>query len=336
MNGLTRRDFLGASAAGLAVLLAGCGGSSSSANSGPWTFTDDRGVKVSLKSQPKRIVAYDIAAAGLMNLGLNCVGIFASYPLNQNPTLSGLDLTGVATISSTYGDLDLELLASVRPDLIVTIYDPRLSGPLIGFPDTATQAKVQQLAPIVAINSVKDITPVINRFEQLAQALGVDLGGSVVKNAHQAFATASKNVQTATKNNPGIKVIAIAAFQGKGIAFTRPDQHPTFRLYSQLGVDFVPITSTPGDENTNYNAFFYEFDSFELAGKYPADIILYSDLPGAETPSQLASVPTWAALPAVKAGQLLPWRVLDPFSDKVLAQDLNAIAQAITKAHVVT
>jgi iron complex transport system substrate-binding protein len=107
-------------------------------------------------------------------------------------------------------------------------------------------------------------------------------------------------------------------------------------LYKELGVDFVPITSAPGDENTNYNAFFYEFNSFELAGKYPADLILFSELPGAMNPAQLASVPTWAALPAVKAAQLLPWRVLDPFSHKVMAEDLDAVAQAITHAHVVS
>ena len=321
MTAITRREFLGGAMAGMAVVLARRSDASSNPSSGPWSFTDDRGVKVSLKSQPKRIVAYDLAAAALMNIGLNCVGIMASWPLTQDPELSGLNLKGVATVSSSYANLNLEVLAETQPDVIVTIFDPRLTGPVIGFSNTATQSKAEQLAPIIAINSIKDITVVINRFEQLGHSLGVDIQGPLVTSVNREFSTASASVKAATSAKPGIKVIALAAYQGAGVSFCRPNEHPTFRLYEKLGIDMVPITSKPGNINTDYNSFFYERDSFELFGKYPADLILYSDIPGAMTPKQLASVPTWASLPAVKAGQLLPWRVLDPFSYKVLSLD---------------
>ena len=59
-----KRRLLAASAALALVTLAACGTSSSDdAANGPWTYTDDRGTKISLDSPPRRIVAQSSVAA---------------------------------------------------------------------------------------------------------------------------------------------------------------------------------------------------------------------------------------------------------------------------------
>jgi iron complex transport system substrate-binding protein len=345
MSALTRRRFLGVTAAaGAAVVLAGSGGSSaqeadatpSPAGSGAWSFTDDRGTTVSLQAQPERIVAYDLAASALMNFGVKLVGIFGSFPADKNPQLAGLDLSGVTILGEAYGAINLEALAAAQPDLIVTIFDPRLTGPVIGFPDAATQALAEHIAPIVAINSIKDLTDVIDRFEELGASLGVDPKAPGVTAAHERFQSTSARLQAATAAKPGLTALALSAGSSWGFAFARPDSFPTLRLFQQLGLKMVKPASPPGDINKQYNSFFYEYVSFELADVYPADLILYSILPAALDLQALSEIPTWQRLPAVQAGQLVPWRTLDPFSYKLLGDDLDALAAIVEGAEIVT
>jgi iron complex transport system substrate-binding protein len=342
MSGMTRRRFIGIVGAGVVVVGGGIavaatrlGKSSSNEASGPWTITDDRGVTVSLKSQPKRVVAYDLAASALMNIGMMPVGIFASFPFDKNPQLAGFDLSGVAKVSEGYGQINLETLAAAHPDVIVTIYDPRLTGPVIGFKDKEQQAKVEQLAPVIAINSIKDVTDVIDRFEQLGSAMGVDLKSQRVTSAHEQYKAASTRLQAATTSKPGLIAAALAAQPGLGFMYARPDLNPTLRLYEKLGLHMVQPASKPADINQNYNGFFYEQNSFELPSKYPADLILYSTLPAAMDLNAMNAIPTWQSLPAVKVGQTLGWRVLDPFSYALLSQDVDKLAAAVEHAKVV-
>jgi iron complex transport system substrate-binding protein len=345
MSALTRRRFLGVTAAaGAAVVFAGTGGSSaqeadatpSPAGSGAWSFTDDRGTTVSLQAQPERIVAYDLAASALMNFGVKLVGLFGSFPVDKTPNLTGLDLSGVTILGEAYGAINLEALTALRPDLIVTIFDPRLTGPVIGLPDAATQALAEHIAPTVAINSIKELPDVIDRFEELGASLGADPNAPGVTEAHQRFQSASARLQAATAAKPGLTALALSAGSTWGFAFARPDAFPNLRLFQQLGLKMVTPASPPGDINKKYNSFFYEYVSFELADVYPADLILYSILPAALDLQTLSEIPTWQRLPAVQAGQLVPWRQLDPFSYKLLADDLDALAAAVEGAEIIT
>ncbi len=52
---------------------------------GPWTFTDDRGVEVTLESRPQRIVAYETAASALWHVGITPVGIFGGSTAGRQP-----------------------------------------------------------------------------------------------------------------------------------------------------------------------------------------------------------------------------------------------------------
>lgn len=155
---LTRRRFLAAAAVGGLLTACGSGPTSNPAAqaAGRWTFTDDRDVTVARESRPERIVTFGTAASAMWRLGVKPVGIFAGTPLADSPSLAGLDLSGFETVGAEYGVLNLEKLAAPRPDLIVTAFDPRQSDPVFGFADACAQDKAQALAPIVAIDGIKD------------------------------------------------------------------------------------------------------------------------------------------------------------------------------------
>jgi iron complex transport system substrate-binding protein len=332
---MTRRRFVGVAGGSIAsVVLAGCGTSSSDDGAGGWTFTDDRGVKVSLKSRPTRVVAYDLAASALMHAGVKPAGIFASFPFDKNAELEGLDTSGVAKVGEAYAKLNLETLAATRVDLVVTIFDPRLTGPLIGFPDKPTQAKVQRLAPIVAIDATKPLTTAIARFEELAGALGANLKAPLVTAAQKRFSDAEARARAAIAAKPGLTAVAFAAYKGYGLNFARPDQFPILAEYEKLGLKLVKVGGKPGDINKAYDSFFYENVSFEQADKYPADLMLYDSQPAAMDVKELDAIPTVRRLPAVKAGQLAGWVNIGGFSHELAAQRVGTLAEAVEHAHV--
>lgn len=173
-NDLSHRQFLTATAA--TGLLTACSStatpSPTAPMAGPWTFTDDRGVTV---TRPVRIATNDQADATLASLGVRPVGIFSSAPMDQNPILTGVDLAGIESVGEVYDEINVEKLAALAPDLVVTPFDPRQDGPPYGFVDGSLQGQVEAFAPIVTIDGIKDPIDVMMRFEQLAAALEADL-----------------------------------------------------------------------------------------------------------------------------------------------------------------
>ncbi|MDQ1010644.1 ABC-type Fe3+-hydroxamate transport system substrate-binding protein [Streptomyces sp. V4I23] len=97
-----------------------------------------------------------------------------------------------------------------------------------------------------------------------------------------------------------------------------------------LGVDII----TPSKLDTT--GWFEEL-SWENAAKYEADIIMMDNRTGTLQPADLdKSKPTWAKLPAVKAGQVIP-RVTEPiYSYAKCAPILEDLAKAIENAEKVS
>ncbi|TMR90830.1 ABC transporter substrate-binding protein [Nonomuraea basaltis] len=54
--------------------------------------------------------------------------------------------------------------------------------------------------------------------------------------------------------------------------------------------------------------------SWENADKYQADVILVDARTQSMKIEEMARKPTWAKLPAVKAGQLYPWHAAERYS----------------------
>jgi iron complex transport system substrate-binding protein len=95
--------------------------------------------------------------------------------------------------------------------------------------------------------------------------------------------------------------------------------------YRQLGVDLVV------PDKVDKGGYFQSL-SWENADAYRADLIMLDDRTGTLQPNDLASKPTWSRLPAVRAGQVIPWSSEPRFSYAGAAPLLEALAKAVQNA----
>lgn len=290
---------------------------------GPWEFTDDRGNTVSLPQRPVRIVAQSNAAAALWDLGIKVVGVFGPQRKadgSNDPEVGSVDLRAVTSVGEKWGELDLEKLAALRPDLIVTtMWLP----PDLWYiaPDVAP--KVAAIAPTIGINVAQQpISVPMKRFEALAQSLGADLDAPEIATARQRFEKAGADLKTAIAEKPGLKVM-FAAGSLETLWVANPPYYADLLYFKELGLDVV-VPEKPNQ--------FTEALSWEQALRYPADLMLYDVRSHVVQPQQLAEkIPTWSMQPAVKAGQVAPWHAVPAYSYKGFTGIIEDLTATIRK-----
>ncbi|MFE6743803.1 ABC transporter substrate-binding protein [Streptomyces tubercidicus] len=329
----SRRGILAAGGAvGIGALLAACGGGKGSegankgADTGPWSFTDDRKQKVALKHTPQRIVAFTGTAAALHDFGIDdqIVGVFGPTKLKNgkaDPQAGDLDIDKVTIIGNAYNQFNVEKYASLRPDLLVTnMYEP---GALWFVPDDSKD-KITPLAKTVAITSSRvSLLKIIERYAELAKSLGADLQAKKVTDAKARFEKASEALRKAAKSHP-VKVLACSGSPDLFYA-SNPGINADLMYYKSLGVDLiVPDKLDKGG--------YFESLSWENADKYKADVLLLDNRTATLQPKDLAAKPSWAKLPAVKADQITPWSSEPRFSYAGAAPLIESLAKAIEGA----
>ncbi|MFJ9472350.1 ABC transporter substrate-binding protein [Streptomyces caniferus] len=329
----SRRGILAAGGAlGIGALLAACGGdkgaggTNSGAGTGPWSFTDDRKQKVSLKNTPQRIVAFTGTAAALHDFGIDeqIVGVFGPTKLKNgkpDPQAGDLDVDRVAIIGNAYNQFNVEKYAALRPDLLVTnMYEP---GALWFVPDDSKD-KITKLAKSVALTSSRvPLIKIIERYAELAGSLGADLKAKKVTDAKARFEKASAALREAAKAHP-VKVLACSGSPDLFYA-SNPGINADLMYYKSLGVDLiVPDHLDKGG--------YFESLSWENADKYQADVLLLDNRTATLQPKDLAAKPSWARLPAVKTGQITPWSSEPRFSYAGAAPLIESLAKAIESA----
>jgi hypothetical protein len=142
------------------------------------------------------------------------------------------------------------------------------------------------------------------RYQRSGRA---NLQAPAVVGARKRFDDAGAALRAAVAEKPGLLAIAVHATPSEGISFCRPATFPGLRQLQELGLELVVPEGGTTDINEDFSNFFFDSVSLELANKYPADLILLdADTP----PEEMASVPTWAALPAVQANQIAAFRRL--------------------------
>ncbi len=335
---LSRRGLMAAGGAlGLVAALTACGGGSAkgeagdkdkgSAASGAWTFKDDLGKDISLKAKPKNVVAYTGTAAALHDYGVQVKGVFGPTKTadgKPDVTAGSMDISKVEILGNVYDEFNVEKYASLAPDLLVT---NTWDGTYWYVPE-ASKDKILKLAPAAAVGVGGDVSmdKALERTADLAKALGADLNAKKAVDGKARFEAAAGKVREAVKANPGIKVLV-----GSGSAdlfyVSTPKTSADLKYFESLGVEFV----TPEKDKLDQGGFF-ESLSWENAGKYKADLVLLDNRTGTLQPGELKAKPTWAELPAVKAGQVAP-RVTEPiYSYEKCAQVLEDLAKAIQNA----
>ena len=288
-----------------AAAFAGCGADTAPepAGSDPsdhasWSHTDDLGQTVELDHVPTRIAAYGDEGAALWNFGITPVALFHYMDPAEDPTFEDLDLSETEVIGTTYGEINLEQLAALQPDLVVTTtYAGDTPEEMYGFKDEAQLAKVRAIAPVVGVEQSGSALDVVRKNADLAASLGVDTGaGSDVAEDRRRFEKAAAELTEAASR--GRTVLPMYA-EDAGLYALIPDDDPMMRYFRSLGVRFED-TGT-GDD------YYWETLSWENAGKYDPDVVLNSQR-GSLSTEQLREQPVFGRLAAVAAGQVHPWK----------------------------
>jgi iron complex transport system substrate-binding protein len=330
---LSRRGLLAAGGAlGLGALMTACGGGGGpGAGKGgdSWSFTDDRGQKATANGRPQRVVAYVGSAAALRDFGVGAqlVGVFGPTKLKDgrpDPLAGDLDVDKLTILGNAWGEFNIEKYAALRPELLVTnMYEPNA----LWFVPDDSKDKIGALAPSAGITVARvSLRNIVQRYANLAEALGADLEATMVTEAKARFERAAQTLREAATANGGIKVMAASA-SADLFYVSDPNVYADLSYFRELGVDFVVPTNVTGG--------FFESLSWENADKYGADLILLDSRTAALQPNDLASKPSWSKLAGVRAGQVRPWLSETRFSYAGCAPLIESLAQAIQGARKV-
>jgi iron complex transport system substrate-binding protein len=314
---LTRREALTACVAAGAGFVAGC--SSGGKDAAGWTFVDDRKQTVGLPERPTRIVAYSAAAAALHQWGVTPIGVFGDNP-REDPALAGFPWDKSEVFGSVYGEIDMALLHSRKAELIVSLwYPPPADSPLFGFKDLAQQNRIRSRVPIVGLDGHAIATQQIDRFGDLARALGSDTTAGAIVRARAAFLRAAASLSEIARRTSNLRIIAVSGDQSTMYVAKLVDLGD-LSFYGRRGVPLVSAKTS--------DAYWDRF-GWDHAAKYPADGILY-DARAMFLPLRHAKeIPAFAALPAVRANQIGRWHVNPPPSYQAYTAAMNELATTI-------
>lgn len=308
----------------LTLALAACGsGSSDSAGDG-WSYTDGRGQTISLDAPPERLVTQVSLAAALADLGIESVGTFG--PLEGadgevDPQAAGLTPESVTDVTGggEYGDLDLEALARLRPDLVLTT---TYIEPTLWYINDATAKKLDRFPLAVQSFEDRSLTEILDDTEALAGALGADLDAPEVQQAHADFDAAADRLRTIGEQLGERRIVA-ASPATDVLYISNPDVSQDLAYYrDELG---LPIVTPTNPDPQGY----FETLSWEKADTYPADIVMWDVRVGETGRAIFDTQPVWAGLPAAQNRAYVPWYSVTPSSYAAEARVMNQLADAL-------
>lgn len=323
---MNRRRFLAGSAmAASAPLMLRAATAQEASPTAGWTFLDDRGVTVSLPEMPTRILADAGAALALWSFGIKpvaIVGYVGNYEIPEAlADVPFLDLSG--------GELDMEQVIGIAPDLSVSQAWSTDNPHDFGGADDTEWPGFTDVAPTLGILAVKSpVNEAIERFGELAAALGADLDAEAVAAERAAFEEANEAVRTAAAAKPDLKVMAIST-NPEVVWIGNPTVASDLIYFASLGVNLV----VPEAPQEAMDGLFQEL-SWEEVGQYPVDLYLNDVRPYGLTDEELLAQPIFAAMPGVD--QRTGWWVEYVPSYAALTPILTSLAEGITAAEIVT
>lgn len=268
---------------------------SAAAQAEAWIYTDGSGQTVTLDAVPKRVIASQDAAAGLIPLGIRPVGIYADSPVSEAKALQGLDLTGIQIIGQAWGEVDIEKAAALAPDLVIAEYWP-LDTAWSGGEDVETA--LSALAPITGVTQGASILTLIEDYEALAQSLGADLTQPQIAADKSAFEAALAEFKAATSAKPNLTALAVWA--GNDALYVAATEGAAELMdFKAWGLNLI-------DPEVADDRGYWETLSWENADKYQPDLILV-DNRSASTIETAEAQPTWTLIKAAAEGHVSDW-----------------------------
>lgn len=322
MGAITRRTVLaGAGAASLAALLAACSGASEGSASGTFRITDDLGNEIVLDAAPQRIVVSQWLLPAFWEAGIEPVGVLTFMPWDDIAAYAeaGVDRSKVTVLSESYGEVNLEALVDLDPELIICDSYAGAES-LWGFADADMQAKAAAVAPIFAVSAETEAIEGIERRIEIAEAIGSDAAGTAATKV--AFEEALAKIDAVAAAQSGLTV-AVVGPSVDGLWVAPVADYADLILLQQHGITFFDAPEAELDTL-----------SWELATEVSADVLLIDDRTTDEELATLAAEnPTWNRIPAVAAGQAYAtWRFALPYSYGALALSYEQLLPSIEGA----
>jgi iron complex transport system substrate-binding protein len=288
---------------------------------GTWAFIDDRGVTTATASMPVRVIADVNVAGALWDFGVRPVEIFGwniTGPDSVGPAGGNLDPSTVTFLNDASSTIDVEKALTVDPDLIVSLYFGEQYGVWSILPEDV--ARVEQIAPIVALSGITRADVAMGRFAELAGALGIDLESPEIAAQRAAYETSVNRLTGVLSAKPGMSALFIAP-DTASIYVANPDAAGDVMLFRDLGLDVPKLPVAPGE--------YWQQLSLEEAGMYQTDLLFYSMRGTLASKEEVMAHPTLGLLPAAKAGQVFPWNQDVILNYPGVAASLDAVSSAV-------
>ena len=292
-----------AALSGAAVLARSAGAQDASPATGEWTLTDVLGTTVTLPERPVRIVANIVTAAALWDLGIEVVGVFdwtvSNYPDGNHIAWGNIPADMVVNVGNADGNIEPELLLTVDPDIVLTqTFDPTDPNMTNGVPPDLRD-RIAAIAPVLVVTDMASTDVLVERMVQLGVSLGADLDAPEIVAAKAAYDAKIAEFQGVAAEKTDLETLFVN-FDTSLLYIGGPQGVSELIWLSALGMNFA-------NADAEMAAKFWEELSAEQVMRYPADV-LYADVYSVlRTVEDLAAEPIFAALPAVKAGQVGLW-----------------------------
>ena len=314
-------------AAMAALVLTACGSiASDDGDAGKgWSYKSGDGKTYTADTTPKRIIAGPEAAAALLSHGIRPKGVFLNDKLENTKALKGFDMSGIEILGETWGEIDAEKAAALRPDLIVTTYWP-VEKTYGGLEEgvKAEAKKVGKLAPVVGPTAGESVLTMLEGFESLAGSLGADVDDPEIAANKAAFEKARDRFEAVVAEQKGMTALAVSPTDDL-LYVAVPEHSAELTDFTSWGLDVI----VPKDPDKKFP--YWENLSWENADKYQPDILLMDDRAhhDVEPPK---NQPTWNEIKAAEADALVAWPAFWISTYASYAEQLDLLSDAIEKA----
>lgn len=315
--------------AGAVLALAGCTPAGGGGEQHAWSYTDDRGAEVSTEQRPRDVVAQVSAAGALQDFGVPIAGTFGPLVRSDGstePEAGSIDPQQVTDVTGPgYGEVNLERLATLEPDVVV-------SGKYAEYPGLwhlteDQEAMVRELAPTIGVQQSGIALPeAIEKYRGLARALGADADSERVRADERAFHDAADRLRGIgdRMRAAGTNILAVGGTEQEYFVVD-PHRNPDLDFYvRELGLP-ITVPDNPDEAGGGY----FERLSWENAGAYPADIMLWDARTASLPPERMKRNPIFAAQPAAAADRFAKWEAVAPLSYASYAGIMHELADEL-------
>lgn len=290
---------------------------------GGFHYTDARGDTVDLDALPEKIVMSEQAAAALIPYGIRPVGIWGSSAPEESGVLAGLDVSGIESLGVSYGDVDVDKLASLEPELVITGWyaGDYLGG--LGAEDAEVSKQIEQVAPMVTVSAQKSASASLDDWRGLAETLGADVDSGTIAAEKTAFDDGVSQLKAALEERPGTTAYAVAPSTQFYVAI--PGEFAELIDYADWGLDVRESSVARDDTSGSFSPV-----SWENAGDYSSDLLLY-DTRSWTTPLDQVERdhPTVGTLDAVTQGRVVDWTTDATFNYSSYTKQITLLTEAV-------